>query len=66
MNSSYNSATETITRNRRAALRQSQRGTEESPVMKWTLVSIALAFCLVFLLLGAINLLEQWSNRFQH
>ena len=33
---------------RRAGLKKSQRGTEESPLVKWMLISIALAFCFVF------------------
>jgi sulfate transport system permease protein len=39
--------------------RQSRRGTEESPVVKWALISIALAFCLVFLLLPLVNVFAQ-------
>lgn len=39
--------------------RKSRRGTEESPVVKWVLISIALAFCLVFLLLPLINVFAQ-------
>ena len=38
---------------------QSQRGTEESPFIKWTLISIALAFCLIFLLLPLFNVFVQ-------
>jgi sulfate transport system permease protein len=38
---------------------KSQRGTEESPLAKWTLVGIALAFCLVFLLLPLVNVFAQ-------
>ncbi|HZR18812.1 MAG TPA: sulfate ABC transporter permease subunit CysW [Verrucomicrobiae bacterium] len=45
--------------NRSAAVRQSQRGTEESPVIKWTLITLALAFSLVFLLLPLINVFVQ-------
>src|SRR6185437_11294002 len=41
------------------AHRQSRRGTEESPVVKWVLISIALAFCLVFLLLPLANVFAQ-------
>jgi len=37
----------------------SQRGTEESPVIKWLLIVIALAFCLVFLLLPLANVFAQ-------
>jgi sulfate transport system permease protein len=38
---------------------KSQRGTEESPFAKWTLISIAMLFCLVFLLLPLINVFAQ-------
>jgi sulfate transport system permease protein len=44
---------------RRAAHRASQRGTEESPLAKWTLITIALAFCIVFLLLPLANVFAQ-------
>jgi sulfate transport system permease protein len=47
------SHTETI--RRVAGERKSQRGTEESPLVKWILITIALAFCLVFLLLPLVN-----------
>jgi sulfate transport system permease protein len=43
----------------RAALQQSRRGTEESPFIKWTIISIALAFCFVFLLLPLVNVFAQ-------
>ena len=43
----------------KAAAKASQRGTEESPVIKWFLISIALAFCLVFLLLPLANVFAQ-------
>ena len=43
----------------KAALHQSQRGTEESPFIKWTLITIALAFCAVFLLLPLANVFAQ-------
>jgi sulfate transport system permease protein len=39
--------------------RQSRRGTEESPVVKWVLISIAMAFCVVFLLLPLVNVFAQ-------
>jgi sulfate transport system permease protein len=39
--------------------RQSRRGTEESAVVKWILISIALAFCLVFLFLPLVNVFAQ-------
>src|SRR5436190_8676503 len=51
------SNTETI--RRAAGERKSQRGTEESPFVKWTLIAIALAFCLVFLLLPLVNVFAQ-------
>jgi sulfate transport system permease protein len=38
---------------------KSQRGTEESPFVKWVLITIALAFCAVFLLLPLINVFAQ-------
>src|SRR6267143_1162788 len=38
---------------------KSQRGTEESPFVKATLIVIALAFCLVFLLLPLVNVFAQ-------
>ena len=38
---------------------QSYRGTEESPVVKWILISVALAFCLVFLLMPLANVFAQ-------
>src|SRR5256885_6082425 len=49
--------TETI--RRAAGERKSQRGTEESPLVKWTLIALALAFCLVFLLLPLVNVFAQ-------
>jgi sulfate transport system permease protein len=39
--------------------RQSRRGTEESTIVKWVLISIALAFCVVFLLLPLVNVFAQ-------
>ena len=56
-----------ITRQRRVAHEASQRGTEESPLVKWTLITIALAFCFVFLLLPLANVFAQalaqgWRN----
>jgi sulfate transport system permease protein len=38
---------------------QSRRGTEESILVKWVLISVALAFCLVFLLLPLVNVFAQ-------
>ena len=39
--------------------RQSQRGAEESPAVKWLLIALAFAFCLVFLLLPLANVFVQ-------
>jgi sulfate/thiosulfate transport system permease protein len=39
--------------------RASQRGTEESTIAKWTLITIALLFCAVFLLLPLLNVFAQ-------
>lgn len=47
------------TRTRVTTNGQSHRGLDESPVVKWILVSLALAFCLVFLLLPLINVFAQ-------
>jgi sulfate transport system permease protein len=44
---------------RARAVQQSQRGTEESPFIKWTLISVALIFCFVFLLLPLANVFVQ-------
>lgn len=38
---------------------QSRRGTEESPFVKWVLISIAMSFCLVFLFLPLVNVFAQ-------
>jgi sulfate transport system permease protein len=38
---------------------KSQRGAEESPLAKWTLITIALVFCLIFLLLPLVNVFAQ-------
>jgi sulfate transport system permease protein len=38
---------------------KSQRGAEESPFVKWTLIAVAMLFCLVFLLLPLINVFAQ-------
>lgn len=38
---------------------KSQRGTEESPLAKWTLIGIAMLFCLVFLFLPLANVFAQ-------
>ena len=52
------------------ATKKSQRGTEESPIVKWLLISLALGFCLVFLLLPLVNVFAQafakgWSFYWQ-
>ena len=49
---------------------KSQRGTEESPFAKWTLITLAMGFCLVFLLLPLANVFAQafakgWSAYLQ-
>jgi sulfate transport system permease protein len=44
---------------RSAARSQSQRGSDELPAVKWTLILIALAFCAVFLLLPLVNVFAQ-------
>lgn len=41
------------------AVQQSQRGAEETPVVKWILIAIALVFCFVFLLLPLLNVMAQ-------
>src|SRR5215831_1549479 len=46
-------------KHRRIGRTASQRGTEESPIMKWALILIALAFSLVFLLLPLLNVFAQ-------
>ena len=48
-----------LTNHRAGALKKSQRGTEESPLIKWALITVALAFCLVFLLLPLLNVFVQ-------
>lgn len=42
-----------------AGRRKSQRGAEESRPAKWVLISLAMLFCLVFLLLPLINVFAQ-------
>ncbi|MEI2725829.1 MAG: sulfate ABC transporter permease subunit CysW [Verrucomicrobiota bacterium] len=42
-----------------AGRKKSQRGTEESPLAKWTLIAIAMLFCLVFLFLPLANVFVQ-------
>jgi sulfate/thiosulfate transport system permease protein len=46
-------------RSKDALHRQSRRGTEESPVIKWLLIALAMAFCLVFLLLPLANVFAE-------
>ncbi|HTL17634.1 MAG TPA: sulfate ABC transporter permease subunit CysW [Patescibacteria group bacterium] len=41
------------------ALGQSQRGTEEPTAIKWLLISVALVFCFIFLLLPLVNVFAQ-------
>jgi len=43
----------------KASVQQSQRGAEESPLIKWLLILVALAFCFVFLLLPLLNVFAQ-------
>jgi sulfate transport system permease protein len=50
---------ETTRFHRRTATTQSQRGTEESTLVKWTLISVAMLFLGVFLLLPLINVFAQ-------
>jgi sulfate transport system permease protein len=42
-----------------ASVRPSQRSTEESPLIKWMLIGVALGFCFVFLLLPLANVFAQ-------
>ena len=49
----------TVKKNWTAGRTPSKRGTEESPLAKWTLITIALAFSLVFLLLPLVNVFAQ-------
>jgi len=51
--------TEILTNHRSAAQQKSQRGTEEPFLIKWTLIVMALAFCVVFLLLPLANVFAQ-------
>src|ERR1041384_2185222 len=43
----------------RKRVEKSQRGSEESPVAKWTLITVALGFVSVFLLLPLVNVFYQ-------
>ncbi len=45
--------------NRRVSLTLPPRGTKESPLVRWLLITIALAFCFVFLLLPLVNVFAQ-------
>src|SRR5690349_5999563 len=49
----------TVTLNNRARLNKSRRGTEEPPFIKWMLITLALGFCLIFLLLPLVNVFAQ-------
>ena len=46
-------------KNRGRETRKSQRGVEESPLVKWTLIALALAFVLLFLVLPLANVFVQ-------
>src|ERR1051326_6844856 len=59
-------STDTETLRRRASRAQSQRGIEEPPLIKWTLIAIALAFSLVFLLLPLVNVFAQALSKGLH
>ena len=41
------------------ALKKSERGTDEPPFVKWTLITIALGFCGIFLVLPLLNVFAQ-------
>jgi sulfate transport system permease protein len=49
----------TVKRHHGAGHAKSQRGTEESPFAKWTLITLAMGFSLVFLLLPLANVFVQ-------
>src|SRR6266853_1957100 len=49
----------TLSNQESEALKKSQRGTEEPPFIKWTLITVALAFSAVFLLLPLVNVFAQ-------
>jgi sulfate transport system permease protein len=49
----------TANKHRHMARTASQRGTEESPIIKWALILIAATFSLVFLLLPLLNVFAQ-------
>ena len=48
-----------VKRKIRSANRKSQRGSEESPLVKWILISVAVLFAAVFLLLPLVNVFAQ-------
>jgi sulfate transport system permease protein len=48
-----------VSRNHRDATAKSQRGTEESPLVKWLLIGVCGVFLAVFLLLPLINVFAQ-------
>jgi len=52
-------STDTDTLRRRADRGQSQRGTEEPPLVKWALITLALGFSIVFLFLPLVNVFAQ-------
>jgi sulfate transport system permease protein len=59
-----------VTNHSSGSLKKSQRGTEESLFIKWTLIAVALGFCSIFLLLPLINVFAQalakgWSFYWQ-
>lgn len=49
----------TVKRKNGDSHRQSRRGTEEKPFVKWILIAVAMAFCFVFLLLPLVNVFAQ-------
>jgi sulfate transport system permease protein len=49
----------TVKTNLGAAHQRSRRGTEESPLVKWTLITVAMLFCAGFLLLPLVNVFAQ-------
>ena len=60
----------TVKRRLGAGHAKSQRGAEESPFAKWTLIVLAMGFCLIFLLLPLANVFVQafakgWAVYFQ-
>jgi len=55
-----------ITRKHRDATSKSQRGTEESPFVKWILITIAALFLGVFLLLPLVNVFAQALGKGWH